>query len=647
MTYKILKDKRLTVSVLISWVFLSFVCIDAYAFLPVEKVESVILTDTVSKNDKPVVPADNTVLPQEPVSVSSLFKAYMPGLTVAGYYRGYFYTRSMSTPYGTAGINKQLSVGDGVYYGDPMLYLYVGGNLTPALSFATELNLVNPMNGPAYNANTFSIFNAMLMRGSYNAKKFGTYNIVVGGIEWKKLSALTFGGNVRYNRYSIFERQPWDPIGAVKTKYAAYYETGNFTQDSRFGTSAFKGIMISGFNMPFKLNGEVMYGRSGSSMGNSRFDQVRPKYELAGRLLRKFNENELSFNSFNSYVQTDSIKVESSTPATINIFTVGYLLKVRGFDISSEIGAGKYQSPTYTEKWDGAIILDVVFPKRYTFIPISMRYYRIGKGFVNQNASFSNTSIAEVNSGYNSGTLISSMPFGGGMNSVGDLANNKQAVNINGEIKVGKLKLIIGNEVSAELEALPSGTQINIGHTINGLTWSRFSSFPSPGNFGPAGRINSYYRGVYESVNITGPAFKKYYNSLEAQIKYKNKFLGRDFYISQLNTFNSVQGNLSAITLFNDAALVRSSANELDIYYHISRDLMLDFYYGYERIKSNDKTIQQRDQTGNAIGVGFDLAISQYAALYYRHRWFAFDDVKFAGEKFKGTEGTIELKIYF
>ena len=621
-----------------------------------------------STDDKPnvVKSSDGNTISQELVSMPTLIKAYIPGLVVGGYYRGYFYGRSMTTPYGTAGAAKILSVGDQTYYGDPNLFLYVGGNVTPTLSFGMELNLVNYMTGPSTNPYTLGIYNTMVMRGSYNAKRWGSYNIVVGGIEWKKISNLTFGGNVRYNRYSIFERRPWDPTGAVKTKYAAYYETGNFNQDARFGTNAFKGVMVTGYNLPFGLTGEFMYGKSGFNGGVTRADLVRPAHDIGGKLSKKFkNDNEISLNTYTSIVQTDSINVSRSTPSQYSVFTSDYLYKLAGFTFTGEVGIGKYESPSYASKWDGAIIFDVQLPKKFTHIPLSVRYYNIGKGFLNKAAAFGNTSVAEVTTGYRNTTGVQALtiPFGGGMNGVGDLANNRQAVNINGEVKLGKFKLVFGNEVTAENDVLPTNTTVNVGHTINGLSISRFAQFPAPGSFGPNSRMNSYYRGVYEVITVdrealahkdkskypvyTIEAFRKYYNALEAQIKYKNKFLGRDFYIFQMNTFTSCQDKLSPITVFNDDALIHARVHEVDFYYHITRDLMLDVYGGYERIVSNTQTKDPRDQTGTAIGLGFDLAITSSTSLYYRHRWYDFDDANAPAEHFKGTEGTVELKIYF
>ena len=80
---------------------------------------------------------------------------------------------------------------------------------------------------------------------------------------------------------------------------------------------------------------------------------------------------------------------------------------------------------------------------------------------------------------------------------------------------------------------------------------------------------------------------------------------------------------------------------------------MLTFYGGFESIKGNSDTDidattkKPRDQTGTALGVGFDLSLSNQTTLYLRQRWFSFEDKNFATEKFSGNEGTIELKIMF
>jgi len=39
--------------------------------------------------------------------------------------------------------------------------------------------------------------------------------------------------------------------------------------------------------------------------------------------------------------------------------------------------------------------------------------------------------------------------------------------------------------------------------------------------------------------------------------------------------------------------------------------------------------------------------IAKNTGLYFRHRWFTFEDRSFVQDNFRGYESTIELKIFF
>ena len=47
------------------------------------------------------------------------------------------------------------------------------------------------------------------------------------------------------------------------------------------------------------------------------------------------------------------------------------------------------------------------------------------------------------------------------------------------------------------------------------------------------------------------------------------------------------------------------------------------------------------------FGLGLDLAIAKNTNLYFRRRWFSQEDKSFVKDNIKGTETTIELKLYF
>jgi hypothetical protein len=154
---------------------------------------------------------------------------------------------------------------------------------------------------------------------------------------------------------------------------------------------------------------------------------------------------------------------------------------------------------------------------------------------------------------------------------------------------------------------------------------------------------------------LSGPGkllYRRHYNSLDAQLKFKNKILNKDFYFFYLGSFNSVQNKFNAVTVFDDAAYIRMQTHEAEFYYQLTQDFILAFYTGLERIICNEftdlgPTGLPRNQTGQALGVGFDFAISNQTTLFFRQRWFSFEDKNFPGEKFNGTEGTVELKIFF
>ncbi|HXA01951.1 MAG TPA: hypothetical protein VNW99_08185, partial [Cytophagaceae bacterium] len=109
---------------------------------------------------------------------------------------------------------------------------------------------------------------------------------------------------------------------------------------------------------------------------------------------------------------------------------------------------------------------------------------------------------------------------------------------------------------------------------------------------------------------------------------------------------------LSLIPIFNDGAYIRAQYHEAEFYYQLHRDFILSMYLGYEIVKGNKFTDlnaagKARDQKNEALGIGFDWSLSSATSLFFRQRWFSFEDKNFAGEKFNGHEATVELKIFF
>ncbi len=603
--------------------------------------------------------ADSIIIPV----AKGLIQNFLSGLTVGGYYRGLFYSRNMYEQYGAVGAKRVATVGDGYY--DPTLFLYVGGNPTPNTSFGTEIIVANPFElyrGPAPGSNANGLVNpyyTAVLRGNTNTR-IGNFSIIAGGIEWTRLTPFTFGANVGYNRYSIFERRPWDPVGNIKSRYAGYYYNGNINQDTRWGTQAFKGFMINGFLKDINTSVDIFYGRSAPNGGIDREAVVRPTQNYAVRIKKNLkNDNYVGLNTFNSINRSDSIN--GSNDIQWNIYTTEFSFRTKqGIILNGEVGAGRYVSPTYPESWSEAVLLDLSIPKKYTLIPLDFRYYQIGKSFTSNVANFNNTSIQQVTSGpFGKGNPVGT-PFGPSMDNVGDMANNRRGGAINTTFKISKLVVSLGTQISAEMERLDQNRYLFYNHRINNLVWSRLPGvFPvAGGSLGPNERVGTFYRGAYERVKQSdttadGKAmYRHFFNAMDLQLKYKARLFNRDLYINYLGSFNSVQNQFSAVTKFNNDAYIRAQFHEIDIYYQLHKSFILTLYGGLERIKGNQSTDigsngLPRDQTGKAIGVGFDFSISAATTLFFRQRWFSFDDKNFAGEQFSGNEGSVELKIYF
>jgi hypothetical protein len=595
--------------------------------------------------------------------VQPLFKDFLNGLTVGGFYRGYFYSRNMTNDYGGFSPKQVLRVGEAQI--DPLLMLYFAGNMTPNTSFGADISVGNPFfayQGPGYGKNgPVSPYFTVVLRGSFKTK-LGTFNMKAGGIEFLSITPFTFGANVGFNRYSVFERRPWDPGagGNVKTRYASYYYSGTINQDQRFGTQAYKGYVLNGFMPSINSNVDFFYGKTAPNGGIDRIHQTRPTSNIGLRFKKNLkNGNYVSLNTFNSYQHSDSVNTKADIQW--NIYTSEYSFNHKGFTLSGEIGAGRYVSPTVDEAWSEAFMADLTIPKKLLGTPIALRYYQIGKNFTSNVANFNNATVSQVNTGYGGSTNGLLTPFGPGLENVGDLSNNRRGVALNlTAIKVWKFSFAAGTQISAELQKIDSSNYMFYSHRVNSLVWQRLPNyFPPVGAYGPEGRVTAYYRGVSEKVNITDrnadgtPMSKRYFNALDVQAKFKNKIIGREFYMFYLGTFSSAQNSLSAIPKFNDDAYIRAQFHEVEAYYNITRDIVLSMYGGLELVKGNKYTDistvsgKARDQVGTAIGYGVDYSFSQSTTLYFRHRWFTFEDRSFAAEKFSGSEATIELKMFF
>ncbi len=595
------------------------------------------------------LPPDSDEVIKKPIGLlgNPRLKKPLRNINFSGYYRFYGFHRYMSTPYSVLEPKpRTISVGDG--YREPLMLLTITGTPISGATFGTDIFLYSPYVGSTA-GNTISLNLGVNFYTSIKTKS-GNFDVHLGGINWYRQSPLTVWSADAFQRYSIFTRNPWEPANTVESRYKFYMDQGAVNQDERFGQRAFQGIKLYGTQLPL---GFSLSGFAGKMQNNT--GTILPDYAYGGRLAKEVGEkkNILSYNTFSSFTETDSITGEGKI---YGIHTLEGLFKWKGFMLRGEVGGGYYHSQTLDLGWGEGLSFDITSPSRYTGIPLKLSFYRLAPEFVNVNASFLNTSVLEALTGIPGLGATTLTPFAGPMMDLGFMANNRQGISLNGEIKVSKLKINAGTGFSSELTR--GNASLSYNHRINSLSVSRFAFFAN--NIGPYGHLNTYFRGAYEVVNIHtqldslgNPLFTKHFNSTDFQVKFSDKIFNRNFFAFYLGTYNNSQDHFSPIPVVTDRAYVRTFYNELDLYYQVHPKVMLCSYAGLERIKANMDTDLDvvtglaRDQTGWGLGLGLDVEIAKNTGLFLRHRWYDFKDKGFTLEQYHGQETTLELKAFF
>lgn len=494
--------------------------------------------------------------------------------------------------------------------------------------------------------------------GSYTTD-VGTFKVRMGGSHFYSISDLTLGSSTGYNRFMLYERNPWDPIGKqIGVRYNQMYEYGSVYQAIRWGQRAVQGIIIDGVNLPDGWSFSGMYGKTELAGG---FLTI-PNINFGGKIKKQYNTKDyFAINTMNNQTWLDSL---NQKPVGFNLFTGEWRGRVKGFNVHAEVGAGHYASPLREFPWGEAITVKVLASERMMKYPIELHYYRISPYVVNNNAIFWNTSIIEdrvVNNPNDNGVQSANVliPFASSMVGIGQMTNNRTGVNLNTDLKFGKIKVSLGYGLSSEIEALRNrNNTITFSHFVNQLTRSRFIRFNFPQNVGPYGRYDQVYRDAYQKVTVTDDSLgfsvnTRKFTQFEVHGKYRTKLGYKNFYAFFLGRYNTAQPRLTALPMFTDEAYIRQYNSELEMYYQIAKPLFVNAYLGYERVLGGYNTevdaVTNRplNQTGKGLGIGLDISLGRNAGLFIRHRWFFFEDTSFERDKFQGQETMLELKVFF
>ena len=602
-------------------------------------------------------------------------------LQINGFYRFFAtYTRQMM-PYtltsapGDTVLPRSLFIGDDAQL--PNLLLNVSGQFPGGSSWGFDVRMFQFLNGsigPSYGrqvpdslrpdiqyplgsvplGGNLGAMLGMNLYGNFKTK-YGSWSTTVGGIQWLAISDLTFASWKGYNRFMLFERNPWDPMGSnVANRYKQYYDQGSIDQDARWGNRAFQGVVVNGSQLPGNLSCTLMAGKTEQNGG---FTQT-PNYAFGGRVKKNFAGNAfVSLNSISTRNFTDSLATEQFG---LNVITTEFQYQQFGVLLKGEVGMGDYFSPNHNEGWGEVLQLKASNVIKGDKPVVELHYFRISPKVVNNNGVYWNTAVREYTvNDIPAGSIGSSsllLPFGSSVTRVGQMTNNRQGLNLNVQAKVQRLKISAGIGASAEIN--PAAAVITVGHPINHFARSRFWRWNFPANVGPYGRYSDVYRDVYETVKLSDDSLgvvvnKKFFNAAEVQLKYEHDIAGHESYFFALLQANTCSRDLSAIPVTNEEAYIRQYASELEWYFRVTPKFVFNAYVGIERTLGNylteisEETFRPLNQFGKGFGIGGDIDLGKNTRLYFRHRWYTFEDTSFPLDAFQGRELVVELKAFF
>ena len=568
---------------------------------------------------------------------------------------------------------KTLVILSGDNFREPMLLLKLKGITKDNISFGADFMINSVYKGPSFeNTKSLTLNLGLNLRTSFSTK-FGKFNFSSGGVNWYRQSRLTVWGNRAFNRRSIYDRTPQTALTKTANfRYEKYFKDGLIDQGDRYGSRAFQGLFFNGQNLPFNLSFKGVLGKS--SFNRSIFS-YSDNFTGCFRITKKdLNNLSISYNYLNSFASLDTV---SNDMKKYNIHTIELSKKWKKIIFKMETGIGNYSSPNYNLNYGEALILNIRTVKSIQ-LPFEVQLYRISPQFINLTGNLFNTSVLEVFPNISGiGTTVRT-PFSSPMVDLGSHTNNRQGISLNAEHSFGKLKINGGLGVFAEIDT--SEASLSYRYNVNSQTLSRLYLFAQ--NWGPYNSLNSTYRGIFEEVSISDtnslgkPNFKKFFNTLELQAKYKNSIRNHKYYIFSLTRLNSCQKRINFLPQYNLQSIISQFSQEFDFSLELNSNTILILSYGIERVIGSsvtglgDQDLQlggnsinilletlgikklnsnnfSRNQRNRLFGVGIDHHIGENAMLFLRQNFYSYNDPNFVLNNLKGTETMLELKLLF
>ncbi len=611
-----------------------------------------------------------------------------PGWSLTGYYRMFALDRRLEEPFKVLAENAfantpphVMGVGD-IYRDPPLLLLQTAMRPGGGASLAMDLALYSHFTGSNGQV-PFNLNLGVNLYGTVPLRAF-TLGVQAGGIHWTELSGMTFSAFPGYERYSLFERWPWEGATTSVERATTFFETGTINRDVRWARQAFKGAVVDITRLPAGLEGRVLWGKTPAT---AVFGDPTERYTAGGRL--RWKPRAAGMVGVNSIVHDFGPDAEG-LPTRLVLSTLDGSWSHEVWSGAAEAGKG---SGPDGEGW--AFRSSVKRAGKY--VPWEVDVYRIDPEFINPFANFASPGVAAPGTDAAAVAGGGATGFGGSLQDVGHAASNRWGLQANAWLRPAKvLRFNVGWSSSRELEILTN--RIAVGHKINGLPMSRFVAFAS--SVGPYRRWNSFYRGVSEDLFITDvdgetglPRTQTGFSTLQlhATARFAEK-TDRPIVLNGVATWAAAADRRIWLPGRGGDYYVSAAYVEVDAFVRLTRAIDASFTLGRERIEGGDATanllyLKPSGETagvrvepgtpfaatglaGSALpgaswaggafaaegpvlqrsthlGVGLDLKVSATSGLYLRHRRFAQTDDHFTADRIRGTETTVEFKFFF
>ncbi len=517
---------------------------------------------------------------------------------------------------------------------------------SPASPDTARPNIDNPLGSPRLGQSM--LLNLGMNLYSTVQTSLGPLTVKLGGIHWEDMTDLTMGGYTAYERYMLFDRNPWDPIGQnVHERYNRYVDAGRVDQEERWGKRAFAGAVVSMTQLPYNQSLKLMFGKNEQNGG---FDR-RPNAAWGGQYSWMPRTGwKLSLQSMNQRSYQDSLLLQPFG-SQIHTVKVGRTHPVIGWEL--ETGYSGYQSNSLGQL--GGLIAQAKFKwEPLKHLKLFGQSYYIDPGAVNNIGAFVNTSVSEAATTNipvgqaGSGALL--FPSSSSLLGFGQLANNRMGADLNVAYSPANISLSGGYSLSRELNT--GSSSLSYTQPVNALTRSRFWRWGFPQQVGPYGRTSVLYRSTFDKVAFTERQQEHlYFSQLELQALYRIRVADRVLVFNQLLRAQSVQTSAALLNTSPEAILRQySSQNELYLQWNSRFSLVFlasaDISLG--GVLTGVNTLgRPLEQFGKALGLGCDIWAADNVCVYLRHKSFAFEDRSFVFDTYSGTETTLELKLLF